>query len=133
MIKDDLKAVFDLLNSVPQLKWIDEDYGQIDSYNDKPAVSMPCALVSLNQQAEHLGGDEYNRANSITIRVAHSRLGDRAAKAAQAAFMATLAKSETDDAVISTMIDAGYYYRGFTTERRADGISCRALTFDRTN
>lgn len=133
MLKDSLKAVYDVLNAVPSIKWVDEDFGQIDFPAEKPPVVFPCALVSLNQQATHLGGDEYDLANSISVRVAHSRLGDRPAKSSEAAFALTLAKADDVDAVKDAMIEAGYYYRGLITERRADGLSCRVLTFERIN
>lgn len=35
-----------LQEKVPSLKWIDMNIGQLDS-NDRPAVALPCALVSI--------------------------------------------------------------------------------------
>lgn len=133
MIKDDLKAIYDLLNGVRDIKWVDEDFGQIDVYETKPPVAFPCALVSLNQAGDHLGGDEYDLTNTFTIRCAYNRLGDRSAKSPAEAIAITLAKIDIVDEVKNTLIESGYYYQGMVSERRSDGISVKALTFNRTN
>jgi len=132
MIKDDLKAIYDLLIGVAALKWVDEDFGQIDVYDTKPPVAFPCALVSLNQAAEALAVDEYDLTNTFTIRVAHNRLGERSAKSPEGALSLTLAKLDDVDDVKTALIESNYYYQGLTTERRTDGISVKALTFRQT-
>ena len=132
MIKDDLKAIYDLLKSVRNLKWVDEDFGQLDVYETKPPVAFPCAIVSLNQAADPLAIDEYDLTNTFTVRVAHNRLGDRPAKSPEGALAITLAKLDDVDEVKTKLIDAGYYYQGLLSERRTDGIAVKALTFRQT-
>ncbi|MFH1121781.1 MAG: hypothetical protein V1775_18315 [Bacteroidota bacterium] len=132
MIKDDLKAIYDLLNSIPALKWVDEDFGQIDVYEVKPPVAFPCALVSLNQGADALAVDEYDLTNTFTVRVAHNRLGDRPAKSPEGALAITLAKLDDVDEVKTKLTGSGYYYQGLLSEKRTDGISVKALTFRQT-
>jgi hypothetical protein len=132
MIKEDLKAIYDLLNGMKNLKWVDEDFGQLDAYEVKPPVAFPCALVSLNQSADALAVDEYDRTNTFTIRVAHNRLGDRPAKSPEGALAITMAKLDIVEEVTNKLIGAGYYYQGLLSERRTDGISVKALTFRQT-
>lgn len=129
MIKDDLKAAYQLLMDTELIEWVDEDYGQIDNYEVRPPVKFPCALVSLTQLADHQGGNEYDRSNTFTIRLAHDRLADRPANAPEFALERTMEKLVTANKVIDAFIDAGYYYLGYETERRADGISVAAVRF----
>lgn len=44
MITDALKAVMAQLKTVPELRYVSEDWGQLDYY-DQPPVQFPCALV----------------------------------------------------------------------------------------
>ena len=134
MIKQEIKAVFDIINSVPAIKWVDEDYGQIDAYEgERPPVAFPCALVTFNTSGDPLGGDEYDYTDTVTIRVAHNRLGDRSAKAPVAAVNLTLAKLDDVEAVKAAMLAAGYYFTSFITERRVDGIAAHAIAFTITH
>ena len=41
------KDIISYLKTVTELKWIDEDCGQLDIY-DKPPVVFPCALISVD-------------------------------------------------------------------------------------
>lgn len=40
------KAAYDKLKAVTGIKWTDEDYGQLDIY-ENPPVTFPCALLSV--------------------------------------------------------------------------------------
>ncbi len=40
-MKELLKAIYMQLKTVPAIKWIDEDFGQIDAYEGKPPVAFP--------------------------------------------------------------------------------------------
>lgn len=46
-IEDLFIDVCDLINEVPEIKWVDLDFGQMDS-ETRPAVLFPCALVSID-------------------------------------------------------------------------------------
>ena len=37
-----------LQEEVPELRYVAEDWGQLDFYEDKPPVKFPCALVSVS-------------------------------------------------------------------------------------
>lgn len=42
-----LKIVERLTAQVPELRYIDQDMGQLENYTMKPPVSFPCALIEL--------------------------------------------------------------------------------------
>lgn len=45
MIKDALIAVQNALVSLPGIKYVAEDWGQLDFYDKRPPVQFPCALL----------------------------------------------------------------------------------------
>ena len=139
-MKDLLKAIFTQLNTISSIKWIDEDFGQIDQYEGKPPVTFPCALVTINQVNDSLGDDEYDVTSTITIRLAHNRLGDRSGKASEDAVDNTLAKLNDVEAVTDAFegfevpeVTGRFYIKGITSEIRSDGISVKAITFTETH
>jgi hypothetical protein len=139
-MKDLLISIYAQINTVSSIKWVDEDFGQIDNYESQPPVALPCALVSVDQKHESIGGGAYDVNSTITVRVAHNRLGDRSAKAPTAAINNTLAKVGEAEAVRDAL--EGFedtdkcgllYLKGFTTERRTDGLSVKVITFEETH
>ena len=64
-ICDHLKA------SVPELKWIDQDFGQLELFDDRPAVAFPCALIDF-QSANYSNLAELAQQGDLTVLV---RLG----------------------------------------------------------
>jgi hypothetical protein len=133
-------AIYDLLKTIPEIAWVDEDFGQIDNYVDRPSVKFPCALVMIDESDESLGSDAYDITSTITVRVAHSRLGDRTAMAEETAFERTIDKLDDVDRVIGTL--EGYeledvcgriYIKGVVSERRTDGIAAKVITFTETH
>lgn len=34
--------------AVPEIRWIDQDLGQLEYYEQRPAVSFPCVLIDFN-------------------------------------------------------------------------------------
>lgn len=139
-MKELLKAIYTQLKTVPAIKWIDEDFGQIDNYETRPAVQWPCALVSMNQNFDSLGSDAYDISSNITVRIAHNRFADRTPMAADLAFKFTLDKLDDIEAVKTALEGfevAGhsgrFYLRGINTERRTDGIAVKVLSFQETH
>lgn len=45
---DVLQAINDKLNEISELKYIDENWGQLDLYGPQIPVQWPCALVDFN-------------------------------------------------------------------------------------
>lgn len=73
-------AISDRLNTlVPDLKWIDYDWGQLNE--DLPAVAFPCALIDIafpdcKNLAEGSDAVEQMVNASITIKMAFKPLGE---------------------------------------------------------
>lgn len=34
---------------VPEIRWIDQDFGQLEHYEERPPVAFPCVLIDFNQ------------------------------------------------------------------------------------
>jgi hypothetical protein len=34
-------------NEVPEVRWVDQDLGQLENYDQRPAVSFPCVLIDF--------------------------------------------------------------------------------------
>lgn len=134
-------AIVAQIKTVSTIKWVDEDYGQLDNYTDKPAVMFPCALVAMDQHSEPLTSDERDVTNTITVRLAHNRLGDRSLMADSESLADTTAKLDDLESLIDAL--SGFedetaacghlIYTGFTSERRADGIAVKTLVFTETH
>lgn len=71
-MKHILSAVMGRLSeSVPDLRYIAEDWGQLDFYNEAPPVKFPCALISVsNIKFESQTFEERRATMTILIRVA---------------------------------------------------------------
>lgn len=134
-------AIFTQLRVNTGMKWIDEDYGQIDRYEEgKPPVAFPCALVTIDEADDSLGGGAYDVSNTITVRVAHNRFGDRTVKAPGAAANLTFSKLDDVEMVRDALeghevsgVCGRLYLKGIVTERRTDGIAVKVLTFTETH
>ena len=72
-----------LTEQVPELRWIDQDFGQLEIDGQRPAVAFPCALIDfpgsqfsqLQQNVEladncainvRVGHDPYSNSNQLT-------------------------------------------------------------------
>jgi len=42
-----LKIQEHIKNEVPEVKWVDQDFGQLEFYKDRPAVLLPCVLIDM--------------------------------------------------------------------------------------
>lgn len=71
-MKEILEAVMERLQEeVGNLRYIAEDWGQLDYYHDTPPVKFPCALVSMNRLQFESETRQTRRARmNILIRVA---------------------------------------------------------------
>ena len=86
-----LEAVQTKLNTVSELKYIDEDWGQLDSYSPNPPTVFPCSLIDITSMVfSNLGKD--NSANpvnrqtaegTITIIIANLKLSNTSQHAPQ--------------------------------------------------
>lgn len=71
-----------LTSKVDTLKYIDEDWGQLDYYNPNQPVKWPCAIVDVDQVTWTAQGNlvQIGLAN-LSVRVADMRLSNTNAKA----------------------------------------------------
>jgi hypothetical protein len=44
-----LKVMDRLKTAVPELRYIDQDLGQLENYGDRPPVAWPCALLEVDE------------------------------------------------------------------------------------
>lgn len=142
---DILKAVADRITAeVHEIKWVDEDFGQLDisqDENGRPDVVLPCALITVQQQFEHVVGDSYNANSTITVRVAIDRKGQRTSgKADDLARTASFERLSFPDKVRDSLTDydlgetgGKLYLSGYLPEPRTDGLAVKILTFTETH
>jgi hypothetical protein len=63
--------------TIPAIRYISQDYGQLDFYDDTPPVSWPCLLVDINNANYSQGGHNLQLVEaSVTLRLAHTSYSD---------------------------------------------------------
>ena len=86
-----IEAVQDLLKETPGIKYVDENWGQLDFYSPNFPVQWPCILIDINSaQFSNIGMDKQlkpvNRQMSeytLELRIANLKLTKTSAKAPQ--------------------------------------------------
>jgi len=67
-----LNIIQQLVDNCPNIKYFDMDLGQLEHYNERPAVSLPCGLIDFDEIAFEHNGDNYQTGEGILqIRIAH--------------------------------------------------------------
>lgn len=62
-----LKVQERLTTEVPQIKWIDQDLGQLEFYQQRPAVVLPCVLIDTDETDYSDEGQNGQLANCVLI------------------------------------------------------------------
>jgi hypothetical protein len=57
-----------LKTAVPELRWIDQDFGQLERFRYRPEVSFPCALIDF-VQATYSNQAELAQIGEVTINI----------------------------------------------------------------
>jgi len=91
MSKEVLQNIQDKLAVIPALKYVDEDWGQLDDYSPNPPSQWPLALIDIGSlQYSDIGKDKaatpQNRqmaTGTIVISIANLKLTNTSAKAPQ--------------------------------------------------
>jgi hypothetical protein len=86
-----LQNIQNLLATIPELKYIDEDWGQLDDYSPNPPTQFPLALIDIGSlQYSDIGRDKaatpQNRqmaTGTIVISIANLKLSNTSFKAPQ--------------------------------------------------
>jgi hypothetical protein len=83
MINDILTAIMErLAEKEPNLKYLDEDYGQLSYYQENVPVKFPCALLELQQTSwKNQSQKAQDGVLNISIRVADLKLSNTNYKA----------------------------------------------------
>lgn len=101
-----------LLEKVPALRYIDEDWGQLDYYSPDHPVKWPCVLIDIDQvqwrnQTKHI----QDGIGQVSVRIADMKLGNTNVKAP--------ANQKTAAGNILTVMEQAYkFLHGWTGDRR---------------
>jgi hypothetical protein len=90
-MKQFLEAVQTKLATIPALKYIDEDWGQMDSYSPNPPAKFPCGLIDItSMNFSNIGkdntADPINRQmgeGTVTFIIADLKLSNTSHRAPQ--------------------------------------------------
>lgn len=91
MSKQVLQSIQDILTTTPGIKYVDEDWGQLDDYSPNPPTQFPLALIDIgNLQYSDIGKDKtatpQNRqmaTGTIVISIANLKLTNSSGRAPQ--------------------------------------------------
>lgn len=79
-LQDIYLGVMDLLSQVPELKWIDQDYGQLDDPDVRPAVAFPCALIGTDLvRCQDIGMKKQKCPVQVNIKIGFNYAGESSA------------------------------------------------------
>jgi len=137
-----LALLLQLKTSVPELKWIDLDSGQLNA-SERPPLAYPAALVKINYPSTtKIGGGKQYADVQLTLRLVFDATGSRTSAAIDTAIITnSLAWLDTTDKVYTALqgwkqIDTLYNEsepfectsRGQESPR-SDGLIVFSLTF----
>ena len=123
---------------VPEIRWIDQDLGQLEWYEMRPAVSWPCCLIDFNQTSFDQMQQGKQQGNiTFTLRLGFENYSASASTAPQAVKEKSLQYYELEQKLYEAVqgFDAGGLMQDCTrinsaTEKReGDNFRVRVLTF----
>jgi len=126
-----------LVSKVTELKWVDLDFQQIDSFELRPPVLFPCALIDVELPECRDEGELRQICRcSVTVRVAMEQLGQTHAKTPTLVKTQAMAVYALINKIRSTL--HGFQGEGFnrlllrsiTAERREDPLKVFNLRFE---
>jgi hypothetical protein len=119
------------LKTVPALRWIDMEDGQLEFFELKPAVAFPCALIDVEYpKCEDIDEDgTLQMVNArITIRLAFEPIGQTNSAAPTAIQTKALSRYDTVNACFTALQGwsddevSGFSRKSQTTEKRDDNL-----------
>lgn len=138
-MKQQIQSIFTQLKTISFLKWIDMDLGQLENYDERPAVLFPCALVDIsypNTSDITEEGRDQECDCVVTVRLGFQPKGSTNASAP--ALQNDLAFSILDNVKSVASALQGFYMpdadeplsrKSQLPERRDDGLKVYQLTF----
>lgn len=124
--------------TVPSVRWIDQDLGQLESYEIKPAVAWPCLLIDFNQTSYDQMQQNRQLGNiTFTLRLGFDVWSQSASTAPLEVRQKALEYYELEQEIYEAVqgFDAGGLMQDCTrvniaTERReGDNFRVRVMTF----
>ncbi|MGV3705436.1 MAG: hypothetical protein ACO1NU_08660 [Arcticibacter sp.] len=66
----------EIYNQLKKLRWVDLDKGQLEFYDMRPAIALPCALIRVElTRAETIGNNDQRCTGRVIIRLAFDYVG----------------------------------------------------------
>lgn len=121
----------------PVIRWIDQDFGQLETYKDRPPVSFPCVLIDFpNTRYSEVSQTVQEVTLNISIRLGFAPFSSANSVAPDISKEAALQYYEVENALVGCLY-------GFTadgniqpmirvsaaTERREDAYRIREIMF----
>lgn len=133
------KSILDRIKStVPDIRFIDHDLGQLENYEIRPSVSWPCCLIDIDkiQYSDADSNNEQMAQGTITLRLGLVKYTDSNNLTPANVFENSLKYYEIENEVFKAL--HGWNPEGFSkllrrvaaTEKRDDDIRVRVITFD---
>ncbi|NJN27165.1 MAG: hypothetical protein HC819_14895 [Cyclobacteriaceae bacterium] len=139
-MKELFLAVTAKLKTITALRWIDEDYGQADNYQLRPAIEFPAALVTVNYDStedtgEAIDMEQHVRA-SVQVRLVFETTGETNTYAPDTVRQQALARFDIVDQVHEYLQSfdnlgkmAGLTRTSMQSEPRRDGYKVVAIRY----
>ena len=132
-----LKILGRLKTAVPDLRYIDQDLGQLENYDLRPPVSWPCCLIDIEEfQFSDIGSNNMQEATGIvSLRIGLVKYTESNNLVPDNIRPNAMKYYETEQKVYEALQgweDDGFsrlLRRGTNTERREDDIRVRVLKF----
>ena len=133
-----LKAT-ELVKLVPAIKFSDLDKGQIDNYDQRPAVAFPAVLLKIElPNTADIGGKKQQCQARVTLRIAFDYTGQTSCNTPSEALEQSLSYFDVVDELYQVF--QGYFGEGFTRfsrlnlteEKRKDGLKVVNMPFSTT-
>jgi hypothetical protein len=129
--------VLERISTVEEIRFIDQDLGQLENYEYKPAVSWPCALIDVEEFSFTEMGNDLQQIGQgiISIRIGLVKYSDSNNLVPEAVRANALKYYEVEQKVHQAM--HGWKAEGFSrllrrvsvTEKRDDDIRVRILKY----
>lgn len=125
-------------NDVAEIRWIDQDFGQLEDYEVRPPVSFPCVLIDFNETSYEEMNQRRQQANiTFTLRLGFPAFSYAANTAPQSVKELALQYYELEQRLFESIqgFDAGGIIQGCTRQstitegRKDDNLRVRVMTF----
>jgi hypothetical protein len=131
------KVLLRLKNQVPELRYIDQDLGQLENYDIRPAVSWPCCLIDVEEFKFSEAGNDRRQIGEgiISLRVGLVRYSDSNNLVSENVRANALQYYEIENKInvaLHAWKDQGFsrlLRRVCATERRDDDIRVRVVKY----